>query len=83
MRYNLTVDAISKRLSVKPSRVKRWISSGQLKAIQLPGGTYESFRTSEEWFDQFVQSHLVKTKSSTATSRRRSAQVAPQLIEYV
>lgn len=36
----LTVTQVAASLSVHPATVRRWIASGQMPAIQLPGGGY-------------------------------------------
>jgi excisionase family DNA binding protein len=49
----LTVEDVATRLSVHPDTVRKWIKSGELRAINL--GARAGYRISKSALDEFIQ----------------------------
>lgn len=62
----LTTSEVAKRLKVHPATVRRWVESGSLSAINLPGGKQRRFRESD--IDALLKGFAVPDTTPEAVS---------------
>ena len=61
--YTLTTHIVAKRLGITKNYVRRLISEGILEAIDISLGEVPRYRISEEDYQKFKESRLVKDYS--------------------
>jgi len=74
----LTPPAVAKLLHVRPDRVRAWIRSGQLRAVDLSDGTRPRFRISESDLQIFLNRRSAAPEPKVSRRRRRD----PDVIEF-
>jgi excisionase family DNA binding protein len=56
----LTVEEVAKQLSVHPDTIRRWIRSGEIKAVNLGGPA--GYRISQSELNRFIRDRTGRTK---------------------
>ena len=68
----LTPPQVGKLLGVSPDRIRNWIASGQLEAVNLSDGTRARWRITQEAVDAFLLSR---------THNKRKRRTRPSAVE--
>jgi len=70
-----TPPGIGEELGVNADRVRGWILSGQLAAVNVADGVRPRWRISQEAFDDFLKKRSAVQKLPAPPKRKRSREV--------
>jgi excisionase family DNA binding protein len=72
----VNVRQVAKEYNVAPARIYKWVKSGQLGFLRLPGGDYRFRRWHLDEFDRRRQGNLSSDQTSDSAGTTESAEEA-------